>query len=251
MRMALVAPYIDGTLFVHALRRKGGWGAVNRAWDNAPTTSEQILHVDKWEIHEPAIPVSDPPLHTLGAGWAVADSDTYGELGLRLALGEWLGAEKAGADAAGWGGDRGVLVKSSERYAFAWRVRFDDAGSSAERNDPGNAGGPASSRGGGQRASRGAAEPHGGATPRKGDTFAVRAWSALAPALEAKVGRAREKDPTPFLCIERPELGPLAVARRGRDIILVAGPTTVAAHWSSAADCSLAKAWLLEIAAAR
>ena len=52
MRTSLAAPYIYGTLFVHALRRRGGWDAVNRAWDDPPTTSEQILHVDKWLAHE-------------------------------------------------------------------------------------------------------------------------------------------------------------------------------------------------------
>jgi hypothetical protein len=236
MRMALVAPYIDGTLFVHALRRKGGWSAVNRAWDNAPTTSEQILHVNKWEAHEPPIAIPDPPVHTLGAGWAVADSDTYGEMGVRLALGEWLGAEKAGVDAAGWGGDRGILVKKGERYAFAWRIRFDDAMSDGDRSSVRNGH---------------STDPLAGGAARRADAFAVRAWAALAAVLEAKVGRARDKDPTPFLCIERAELGPLAIARRGRDLILVAGPASVGSRWSSAADCSIAKAWILEIATAR
>src|SRR6185437_462834 len=35
MRSSLAAPYIYGTLFVHALRRRGGWDAVDRAWDDA------------------------------------------------------------------------------------------------------------------------------------------------------------------------------------------------------------------------
>jgi hypothetical protein len=57
MRTSLVAPYLYGTLFVHALRRRGGWEAVNRAWDDAPTTTEQILHVEKWLAHEPPLKV--------------------------------------------------------------------------------------------------------------------------------------------------------------------------------------------------
>jgi hypothetical protein len=210
MRMSLVAPYIDGTLFVHALRRKGGWSAVNHAWDNPPTTSEQILHVDKWEAHEPAIDVADPTLRALGAGWTVADADTYGELGVRLALGEWLGAERAGANAAGWGGDRGVLAKNGDRYAFAWHVRFDEA-------------------------------------PKKADALAARTWAVLAPGLETKAGHAQERD-AGYLCIPRTELGPLAATRRGRDIVVIAGPASVAGpRWSSAADCAVAKTWIAEI----
>jgi hypothetical protein len=199
---------------VHALRRKGGWSAVNRAWDNPPVTSEQVLHVDKWEAHEPALAVADPPMHSLGAGWATADSDTYGELGTRLAFEEWIGAADAKAHAAGWGGDRGMLVHNGSVYAFAWRMRFD------------------------------AAHP-------KEDAYAARAWGALAPALESKVGGGHPAmhDTTPFLCIERAELGPLAVARRGRDLIFIAGPANVDKRaWSSAAHCAQARAWVDEIA---
>ncbi|HLK46359.1 MAG TPA: hypothetical protein VKT18_10230, partial [Acidimicrobiales bacterium] len=110
MRMGLVAPYIDGTLFVHALRRKGGWAAVNHAWERPPDTTEQVLHIEKWEKHEPALAVAAPTFGALGAGWSEAQSDTYGELGVRLALGEWVGAGMAGPLSMGWGGDRGVLV---------------------------------------------------------------------------------------------------------------------------------------------
>ncbi len=67
MRTSLVAPYIYGTLFVHALRRHGGWHAVNRAWDDAPTTSEQILHVDKWLAREPPIHVAAPAVRVASA----------------------------------------------------------------------------------------------------------------------------------------------------------------------------------------
>ena len=49
-----------GSRFVHALRRKGGWTAVDRAWDRLPTTTEQILHVDKWEANEGPIAVPAP-----------------------------------------------------------------------------------------------------------------------------------------------------------------------------------------------
>ncbi len=213
MKTSLVAPYIDGTLFIHELRRKGGWAAVNRAWDDPPVTTEQILHVAKWEAHEPGLAVPEPPTRTLGPAWTVADSDTYGESGTRLAFEEWMGATSATTAAGGWGGDRGVLVRDGDVYAFAWRLRFDEA-------------------------------PTGHV-----DAYAARAWTALSPALEAKVGRPRLRDASPMLCIERGELGPLAVARRGRDLILVAGPASTGPRvWASAAHCDQAKAWIQEIA---
>jgi hypothetical protein len=211
MKTSLVAPYVDGTLFVHALRRKGGWHAVNDAWDNPPVTTEQILHVDKWEAHEPALPVADPPMKALGEGWEVADSDVYGELGLRLALEEWMGGVDAGVNAAGWGGDRGVLLRKGQQFAFAWRMRFDEA--------------------------------HG----PKADALASRTWGRLMPALHGKLGLVAARD-AQFACVQRPETGPLAVARRGRDLLFLAGPAnTSPSGWSSAGRCDKAKAWAEEV----
>ncbi|HLK36363.1 MAG TPA: hypothetical protein VKU41_06390 [Polyangiaceae bacterium] len=125
MRSSLVAPYVYGTLFVHALRRHGGWPAVNKAWHDPPTTTEQILHLDKWLSHEAALAVGAPPYRSLGAGWSVADEDSEGELGTRLAFEEWMDQEAAAETARGWGGDREVLLYSGDRHAFAWRLRFD------------------------------------------------------------------------------------------------------------------------------
>jgi hypothetical protein len=212
MRMALAAPYIDGTLFVHALRRKGGWHAVNHAWDDPPETTEQLLHLDKWEARERALAIPDPTFAALGPGWSVAEADTYGELGLRLSLGEWLGETTAALLASGWGGDRGVLMKKGDAYAFAWHVRYDDA------------------------------------KPKASDAYAARAFSGLVPAIE-KLGPGRAKGPSAFVCVDRHELGPLAVLHRSRDLVFLAGPAKVAPKaWSALSKCDLAQRWATEIA---
>ena len=211
MRTSLVAPYIYGTLFVHALRRQGGWLAVNQAWDDPPTTSEQVLHVDKWAIREPAVQVSAPGFATLGAGWAVADQDSEGELGVRLAYEEWMDAKAAAALSSGWGGDRAVLLTSGDLAAFAWRLRYDP-----------------------------------GKTP---DERTAKAWAALVAALDKTLGPAKTTDRA-FTCHERADRGPLAVARAGTDLVFVLGPvSTTGGHWSSAGDCGLARRWTREITA--
>ena len=69
MRTSLVAPYVYGTMFVNTLRRGGGWAAVDAAWNALPTTSEQILHVEKWRSREPALEVATPTFAALGSGW--------------------------------------------------------------------------------------------------------------------------------------------------------------------------------------
>jgi hypothetical protein len=213
MRSALAAPYIYGTLFVHALRRRGGWDAVNRAWDDPPTTSEQILHTDKWLAREAALVVAAPTFAALGAGWKVADDDSEGELGARIAFEEWMEPKAAAETSAGWGGDRGVLLTNANKAAFAWRLRYDP-----------------------------------GKTP---DERSSRAYAALIRALDTTLGHAKVSDAA-FSCRERVDRGPLAIARIASDIVFVLGPvTTTASGWVSAGDCALSRKWAREVAAAR
>jgi hypothetical protein len=212
MRTSLAAPYIYGTVFVHSLRRRGGWEAVNRAWDDPPSTSEQVLHVDKWAAHEAPLAIGPPAFGALGSGWRVADEDSEGELGARIAFEEWMDPKAAAEASAGWGGDRAVLLTNGDRAAFAWRLRFD-------------------------------------AAPR--DERASRAYAVLAPALERTLGAAKTSDAS-FVCRERADRGPLAVSRAGNDLVFVAGPASATAgSWRSAGDCALARKWTREIAAAR
>ena len=211
MRTSLVAPYVDGLLFVNALRRRGGWAAVNQAWDEMPKTTEQILHMSKWLAKEPALTVARPTAATLGADWSAVDEDTYGEQQMRLMFEEWMGRDEAKTTASGWGGDRGAIWTSGGKTALVVHVRYDLA-------------------------------PGGGA---KGDAFAERAFTAVSSGF-AKLGTAKKEGN--FLCVARTELGPLAVRREGRELVIVAGPTTVSPKPVPAGDCALAKAWTKEVA---
>jgi len=208
MRTSLAAPYIYGTLFVHALRRQAGWGAVDRAWDDPPTTSEQILHVDKWMAHEAPAKVAPPTFAALGPGWRSVDEDSEGELGTRIAYEEWMDPKTAAEASAGWGGDRGVLVTSGDRAAFAWRLRYD-AGKTY-------------------------------------DDRAAHAFGAVVHALEKRMGPAKIMD-AQMICRERADLGPIAIAREGADVLFVLGPATTAGAWKSSGDCKLSKRWVKEV----
>ena len=75
LRSTLVAPYMEGIAFVHELRRKGGWAAVDGAWERLPTTTEQVLHLGKWEAQEGALAVAAPTGRALGEGWKNEDED--------------------------------------------------------------------------------------------------------------------------------------------------------------------------------
>lgn len=135
LRNSLVSPYLDGVQLVHALRRRGGWAAVDAVWKNPPATTEQLLHVEKLDARELAESVAIPPLLALGSGWREAYHEIYGEQGVRLAFEEWMPRRAAARAAAGWAGDRAVLAvdSSGSRLAAAWRIRFDAGGSPPTR----------------------------------------------------------------------------------------------------------------------
>jgi hypothetical protein len=207
LRSTLVAPYVDGLVFVQALRRKGGWAAVDRAWDRLPSTTEQILHVDKWESNEGPVAVAIPSAGALGEGWKREDEDSFGELGFALTFEEWVEHDDARAAAAGWGGDRSAVYQKGDEIAFAVHSRYDAL------------------------------------------SFAERAMTKLTPGLKKAIGKPAVSDGW-TLCFERKELGPLLLARKDKDIVLLAGPAKVAGTtWSSASNCATAKKWGDEILA--
>ena len=133
LRTSLAAPYIQGTRFVHAVRRKSGWKGVDAVWARPPTTTEQILHLDKWEKNEPVLVVPVPTFAALGAGYKADVPDSSGELGIMLAFAEWMGDDKAKEVAADWGGDRGNLYLKGNEVAAAVRLRYDASTPGAKR----------------------------------------------------------------------------------------------------------------------
>jgi hypothetical protein len=122
----LAAPYVYGSAFVSALRTRGGWAEVDRAWTRSATlTTHAILHPEKWPS-APAAEVPAPTFATLGGSFRVANVDVKGELSLLLVLQSIGSSARVEAPAAGWAGDRAVLARDGKRTALAWRIRFED-----------------------------------------------------------------------------------------------------------------------------
>ena len=209
MKEGLAAPYVDGVVFVHALRRSGGWPAVDAAWQNLPQTTEQILHADKFASREPALAVDAPTLKALGADFTGAAPDTFGELPLRITFAEWMSDADAADAAAHWGGDRAVLARKVDEVAFAWRIRYD-------------------------------ASPVG-----RADAYAEHAFTAVSAAMVRKLGPAKIRDAAQ-VCFERPNHASLSLSRSGADLLFTAGPA-LTADMTPRGDCALAKRWSQEI----
>jgi hypothetical protein len=118
IREAMVFPYRAGFGFVAALRRRQPWRAVDAAFARPPRSTEQILHPERYLADDPPIPIEARVPAAL-PGFAIVHSTVWGELGFDL----WLrshGVDERGAAeaAAGWGGDRViVLARPGERRA--------------------------------------------------------------------------------------------------------------------------------------
>jgi hypothetical protein len=126
-------PYKQGFEFVQALYSKGGFPAVDSAYENLPVSTEQILHPDKYPNDKPALISLPDFLTVLGADWREIDRNMLGEWStfLVLAYGQnsnfRLPEAQARLAAAGWGGDSLVayIQDSTRRSVLVLRSRWD------------------------------------------------------------------------------------------------------------------------------
>ncbi len=207
LKRSLVAPYVDGIEFVHWLRRRGGWAAVDAAWRSPPVSTEQLLHPEKYLARESPVVV---PVPVAPEGFTKpCYTDVFGEESVELLLEEWVPRKTAVEAASDWGGDRVAVFREpvagdrgAERIAVGWHLRYDTDGAAVR----------------GERAlARG-----------------VVTQSAAGPGAATLASR----------CVDRATVGPIFVQRRGRDIAVVAGPYTRRPSGdASAGTCGDAEKW--------
>ena len=105
--------HVAGAQFAFRLYLSGGFAAIDDAFARPPTSTEQVLHPEKYLAGEVPVPVDVPPVaRALGTGWTEQDSGVLGELRTKVYLDTFLRAELAAGAAAGWGGDRYTLLKN-------------------------------------------------------------------------------------------------------------------------------------------
>ena len=108
-----IGTYYRGQAFVFALKRRGGWTEVNRAYENPPTSMEHILHPDKYFAGESPEEVALPDLENepFAGNWEELNRDTLGEFGLRIIFNTFDVDTPSHSAAAGWHGDQYVVLK--------------------------------------------------------------------------------------------------------------------------------------------
>jgi hypothetical protein len=115
---------------------------------------------------------------------------------LRILFEEWFSRQEAERFASDWAGDRMAVFSGAGRHAFAWVIRYDTAAA------------------------------------------AVRAMRGMQGWLEhgrERASRGQQGTLGVPYCGEHAARGPLAMARRSRDIAVVGGPSGLAKGCASAA----------------
>ena len=132
-------PYEQGMNFVSVLDSRGGLDEVDRAFENLPASTEQIIHPERYPNDAPT-PVNVPNLSAeLGAGWKDLDVMTIGEEWLKIALGLRLDASQAATAAAGWDGGTYRAWSNGDASAVVLSTVWDTADDAHEFADAMNA----------------------------------------------------------------------------------------------------------------
>ena len=136
LRRQLEFPYGEGMLFVNGLYESGGFAAVDAALQDPPSSTEQILHPEKYDAHEAPVSISIRYAVGFQRDWELVYEQTLGELGIQiLAAGgeepellipglpvDWPHQEAA----AGWGGDRlNMWEGPNDAWAIVWQTAWD------------------------------------------------------------------------------------------------------------------------------
>jgi hypothetical protein len=116
-------PYDYGLKFVKALYMEGGWQSVNLAYQNPPTTTEQIMHPEKYLFNETDRPVE--ALAVADGGWQKVKSERFGEYFILVMLEKWLPSAEATSAAEGWGGDNFTYYERGNDYLLTWSITWD------------------------------------------------------------------------------------------------------------------------------
>jgi hypothetical protein len=115
-------PYRYGVKFVEGLYEMGGWEAVDKAYENPPNTTEQVMHPEKYFVKEDVQNVEAP---SISGDWNLGKTESFGEYFILIALNNWIPEKEAEEAAEGWGGDNLSYYERDDEYLFTWNISWD------------------------------------------------------------------------------------------------------------------------------
>ncbi|MDB4912560.1 MAG: hypothetical protein JWM95_204 [Gemmatimonadetes bacterium] len=128
---SLLFPYLSGADFVQRFKEKKG---KTSPFTNIPRSTEQIFHSDAFFSDTPDEPTTITLPEPRGAKKVY--SNNMGEFGARIFLYQYLKDEQTAARAAaGWDGDRYVVLQSGAGKGIVWATVWDSTLEAAEFTD--------------------------------------------------------------------------------------------------------------------
>lgn len=131
IKLTVIFPYTSGVRFAHDLLRRGGYSELDRAFARPPSSTEEILHLEKYSAEKPDfvnITARELRPADFPADSDIKYEDTLGEFVISTLLGSYERNRKLAIQAAaGWGGDRLVLFarKADGKWRIVWRTKWD------------------------------------------------------------------------------------------------------------------------------
>lgn len=129
VRVPLLSSYVDGLAFCASLHGSGSFAAVDRAYEEPPTSTEQVLHPERFAQLDEPTSIELPQVPELDdVGYEVVREDTLGELEMGVYFGQSGAPEEAKRAADGWDGDRiRVYGLKDHPTAVVWLSVWDSA----------------------------------------------------------------------------------------------------------------------------
>jgi hypothetical protein len=122
-----LAPYSLGETFVDELLALGGQKTLDDAFAAPPTTSEEVIDVDKYLAKEGRVDVAPP-----AADGAVVDDGVMGEIVIQYLLENVVSVAQASRAAAGWAGDWYVAWSANGASCVRMSVQMDTASDTSD-----------------------------------------------------------------------------------------------------------------------
>ncbi|MBN2028107.1 MAG: hypothetical protein JW854_15265 [Actinobacteria bacterium] len=129
---SLLFPYLEGADFARYIHdRSDGFDAIDKAFSEPPTTTEQIYHPEKYLDGEGAVEVQlDDMSSELGSGWELDYDNVLGEFDVYELFQPYLSGNATEDAAEGWGGNRYHYYSDPDGdkllvQAYAWDSEKD------------------------------------------------------------------------------------------------------------------------------
>ncbi len=127
LRNSLMFPYLKGLKFISYGKRMGGWKEIDRVYSRMPTSTEQVIHPEKYFVNrdEPT-PISlDFIVGLIKSPWKKIYEDIMGEFMTGQLLNKLDDRNEQRRAAAGWDGDRVEVFEHGENLAWVGLWVFD------------------------------------------------------------------------------------------------------------------------------